>query len=81
MSLVKAQPLFDSSTHYRIEVLGRVDLAWLQSFNSSVEIAVDATEQRGGITVLELHTDQAGIVGLVRRLHGLGVVIKQLQVI
>ena len=33
------------------------------------------------ITVLNVHTDQSGIVGLVRRLHGLGMPILQLQVI
>ncbi|HEX2989918.1 MAG TPA: hypothetical protein VHO49_04525 [Anaerolineales bacterium] len=36
-----AQPLFDSTTHYRIEVRGRVDVEWLQSFDSSVEILLD----------------------------------------
>jgi hypothetical protein len=33
------------------------------------------------ITVLNLHTDQAGIVGLVRRLHGLGTTILQLKIV
>jgi hypothetical protein len=31
----------------------------------------------GDITVLNVHTDQSGIVGLVRRLHGLGMTIQQ----
>ena len=81
MSLMKAQPLFNASTHYRIEVLGRVDVEWLQSFDHSVEIAMDAEGKQEVITVLTVRTDQAGIIGLVRRLHGLGVVILQLQVI
>jgi hypothetical protein len=33
------------------------------------------------ITVLTMHTDQSGIVGLVRRLHGLGMTILQLQIV
>jgi hypothetical protein len=31
--------------------------------------------------VLNVHTDQSGIVGLVRKLHGLGMMILQLQMI
>ena len=74
-------PIFDPATHYRIEVRGRVDVQWLQSFDSSAEIIVDETGQMEDITVLSVHTDQSGIVGLVRRLHGLGMTIQQLQVI
>jgi hypothetical protein len=33
------------------------------------------------ITVLKVHTDQSGMVGLVRRLHGLGMTILQLQIV
>jgi hypothetical protein len=76
-----AQPIFDPTTHYRIEVLGRVDVEWLQSFDTSAEIVVDATSQVEDISVLDVHTDQSGIVGLVRRLHGLGMTIQQLQII
>ena len=75
------QPIFDPATHYRIEVRGRVDVDWLQSFDSSPEISVDETRQMEDITVLNVHTDQSGIVGLVRRLHGLGMSILQLQII
>ena len=76
-----AKPIFDPATHYRIEVRGRVDVEWLQSFHSSAEIIDDETKQLEDITVLDVRTDQAGIVGLVRRLHGLGITIQQLQVI
>jgi hypothetical protein len=75
------QPLFDSTTHYRIELQGRVDVDWLQSFDTSAEIIVDETRQMGDITVLNVHTDQSGIVGMVRRLHGLGITILQLQIV
>ena len=75
------QPLFDPATPYRIDVRGRVDVDWLQSFDGSAEISVDETRQLETITVLHVHTDQAGIVGLVRRLHGLGMTILQLQVV
>ena len=75
------QPIFNSSTHYRIEVRGQVDTEWLQSFDSSAEISVDETQHMEDITVLKMHTDQSGIVGLVRRLHGLGMTILQLQIV
>ena len=75
------KPLFDPETRYRIEVRGRVDVKWLQSFDGSAEIIVDETRQIEDITVLNVNTDQAGIVGLVRRLHGLGMTILQLQVV
>ncbi len=75
------QPLFGSATHYRIELHGHVDVRWLQSFDSSLEIVADEAGQMPDITVLTIHTDQSGIVGLVRRLHGLGLTIRQFQMI
>jgi hypothetical protein len=76
-----SQPIFNPATHYRLEVQGRVDVEWLQSFEGSAEIAVDEARQMEDITVLDVHTDQSGIVGLVRRLHGLGMTILQVQII
>ncbi len=81
MTLNNAQPIFDPATHYRIEVRGRVDVDWLQSFDSSAEINVYETRQMEDITVLDVNTDQSGIVGLVRRLHGLGMTILQFQIV
>lgn len=74
-------PIFDPTTHYRIELQGQVDLEWLQSFDSSIEILVGEPGQRQEITVLHVYADQSGIIGLLRRLHGLGVTIQQLQIL
>jgi hypothetical protein len=74
-------PIFDSATYYHIEVRGRVDVDWLQNFDCSAEISVDEMRQMEDITVLKVHTDQSGMVGLVRRLHGLGMTILQLQIV
>jgi len=74
------QPIFNPATHYRLEVQGRVDVEWLQSFDSLAEMAGDETRQED-ITVLNVHTDQSGIVGLLRRLHGLGMTIQNFQII
>ena len=77
----KAQPIFDPTTHYRMQVQGRVDVEWLQSFDSSADIIVDEARQKEDLTVLDVHTDQAGIVGLLRSLHGLGMTILKFQII
>ena len=81
MTLSNSQPIFDPATHYRIEVRGRVNVEWLQSFDSSAEISVYETRQMEDVTVLNVNTDQSGVVGLVRRLHGLGMTILQVQII
>jgi hypothetical protein len=75
------EPIFDPTTHYRMELRGRVDVDWLQSFDSSAEIIVDEARHMEDITVLDVHTDQAGIVGLLRSLHGLGMTILKFQII
>jgi hypothetical protein len=75
------QPIFDPATQYRIEVRGRVDAAWLQSFDSSIEITFEEAGPRPELTVLRVSTDQSGMIGLLRRLHGLGLIIEQLQIL
>ena len=76
-----AGPIFDPATHYRIEARGRVDPEWLQSFDSSTEIVVEDAGQSGDVTVLHVSTDQSGMLGLLRRLHGLGMTIWQIEVL
>ena len=76
-----AQPIFDPATHYRIEVRGRVDVEWLQSFDNSAKINIYETGEMEDVTVLNVYADQSGIVGLVRRLHGLGMSILQLEIV
>lgn len=72
----RAKPLFDAATHYRVVVQGRVALEWLQDFDYTAELIVDAARQMEDICVLSIHTDQAGNVGLIRKLHGLGMTIQ-----
>ena len=76
-----ARPIFDPATHYRIDVRGQVDAEWLQSFDSSAEINVCDTSPTEDLIVLDVHTDQSGMVGLVRGLHGLGIAILKLEVV
>ncbi len=77
----KTKPILDQATHYRMEVQGRVNREWLRSFDSSAEIDAGETKQLDDVTVLNVHTDQSGIVGLVRRLHGLGMTILLFQIV
>jgi hypothetical protein len=58
-----------------------VDVEWLQSFESSAEISVEELGQMKDTSMLNVHTDQSGIIGLVRRMHGLGMTILQIQII
>lgn len=76
-----AKPIIDPRTHYRITIQGRVDLDWLNSFDSSVKISLVKPVREQEKTMLDVYTDQSGIVGLVRRLHGLGLTILELQVL
>ena len=52
---------------------------WLQSFDSSTEITSDETAQIEDLTLIQVHTDQSGVVGLIRRLHGLGLTILKVE--
>jgi hypothetical protein len=36
--MCNVKPLFDPTTHYRIELRGRVDVDWLRSFDGLTEI-------------------------------------------
>ncbi len=76
-----AEPTFDPDTRYQIEVRGNLDAGWLQSFDGLMENSVHEIKQTEETTVINIHTDQSGIVGLVRRLHGLGITILQFQLI
>jgi hypothetical protein len=74
-------PSLELSTHYRIQVKGAITVPWLKGFGGLGWLLSDEAEVEGECTVLHAHTDQSGMVGLVRELHGLGVTILQVQVI
>ncbi len=64
---------------YRIELLGQVDSSWLAWFGA---VRVRIQDCPGGqcLSILEdIVADQAGLVGLIRHLHNLGVVLVSLQ--
>jgi hypothetical protein len=71
----------DPTTCYEIEVRGEVDVEWLRSFNVSEQVLADEAWQREGLTVVRVNTDQSGLVGLLRTLHGVGVKILQVRIV
>ena len=75
------QPIFDPATGYLLEVRGRIDVEWLQSFDSATEIIRDEMAERKDLTIINVYTDQSGIVGLIRRLHGLGLTILKVELL
>jgi hypothetical protein len=61
---------------YRIEVQGKVDEKVLNA-NSPLKMIVSRAE--GTSTVVSIHTDQSGLIGLMRHLHGQGFVFRSLN--
>lgn len=61
---------------YRVEVQGKVDEKVLNA-NSPLKMIIIRAE--GDSTVITIHTDQSGLVGLMRHLHGQGFVFLSLN--
>jgi hypothetical protein len=69
------QPIsLHSQNVYELRVKGEINLCWLTDFG---EVDIQAENLVGGdqYTLSRVVTDQAGLVGLIRRLHGLGVIL------
>jgi hypothetical protein len=78
-SIVEQLLNLNSQNVYEIKVRGKIEVSWLTGFD---EVAVQTEIIAGGghqSTLFKIVTDQAGLVGLIRRLHGLGVVLVSVQ--
>ena len=65
----------NSKNRYEIKIHGPMEQSWRDWFGDAkarVEILAD---DRQATTFTDVVMDQAGLVGLIRRLHGLGVVL------
>jgi hypothetical protein len=65
----------NSQNRYEIKICGQPDASWLAWFGDAeahVEILVD---NRSVTTFSNVIMDQAGLVGLIRQLHGIGIVL------
>ncbi len=60
---------------YRIEVYSLVDEADL---NAASPVKLTIQEKRMDTTLLSIQTDQSGMVGAIRHLHGLGIVLRSI---
>ena len=71
-----SQPVsLNSQNRYEIKVGGQPDASWLSWFGEAqahVEVLVDNSQVT---TFSDVIMDQAGLVGLIRRLHGHGIVL------
>ena len=65
----------NSQNRYEIKVCGQPDDSWLGWFGTAqahVEVLADNSQVT---TFSDVIMDQAGLVGLIRRLHGHGIVL------
>lgn len=65
----------NSQNRYEIKVYGQSDDAWLGWFGAA-KVQVETLADDNPMTIFsDVSLDQAGLVGLVRRLHGHGIVL------
>jgi hypothetical protein len=65
----------NSQNCYEIKVYGQLDSSWMGWFGEAT-VQVETLPDNSQVTTFsEVVMDQAGLVGLIRRLHGLGVVL------
>ena len=65
----------NSQNRYEIKILGQLDDSWLNWFgNAKVQVETLADNEQL-TTFSDVVMDQAGLVGLIRRLHGHGIVL------
>jgi hypothetical protein len=65
----------NSKNNYEIKVCGQLDDSWL-GWIGEAKAHTETLEDNSQVTMLSnVVMDQAGLVGLIRRLHGLGIVL------
>ena len=70
------QPIsLNSQNRYEIKVYGQVDDSWLGLFGEA-KVHSEVMDDNSQVTTFsDVIMDQTGLVGLTRRLHGLGIVL------
>ena len=69
----------NSQNRYEIKISGQPDASWLGWFGDAkarVEMMADSSSMT---TFSDVIMDQAGLVGLIRRLHGIGIVLLSIR--
>lgn len=65
----------NSQNQYEIKIFGQLDDSWLDWFGEAKAHAEISVDDNRLTTFSNILMDQAGLVGLIRRLHGLGIVL------
>jgi hypothetical protein len=69
----------NSQNRYEIKIHGQADASWLGWFGEAEVHAEMLVDDNLVTTFSDVVLDQAGLVGLIRRLHGLGVVLMSIR--
>ena len=70
----------NSQNRYEIKVHGQLDDSWLGWFGDA-KVCVETLANKDQVTAFsDVVMDQAALVGLIRRLHGIGIVLMSIQI-
>lgn len=69
----------NSLNHYEIRIRGEPDDSLRDLFGEADVRSSLSTDDQQVITVSDIVIDQAGLVGLIRRLHGRGIVLLSIR--
>lgn len=69
----------NSQHRYEIKIHGQPDDAWLGWFGEAAVHAESLVDGSQVTTIANVVMDQAGLVGLIRRLHGHGIVLLSIR--
>lgn len=70
----------NSQHRYEIKVLGQPGDSWLSWFGEAKVHTEVLADENQVTTFTDVVMDQAGLVGLIRRLHGFGVVLISIRI-
>jgi hypothetical protein len=65
----------NSQNSYEIKIYGQLDDSWLGWFGGAKAHVETWVDNSPVTTFSDVIMDQAGLVGLIRRLHGLGILL------
>ena len=66
---------------YEIRIYGQLDESWLNWFGETKAQVETLADDNEITTISNVVMDQAGLVGLIRRLHGLGIVLLSVRLV
>ena len=69
----------NSQNRYEIRIYGLPDDSWLEWFGEAKAHSEISADDCQVTTLSDVVMDQAGLVGVIRRLHGLGIVLLSIR--